>query len=156
VIILSVRDSQEEKVGALDLGADDYVTKPFGIEELLARMRAVQRRKKGDEPGPAVLRFGPLELDLAREQVQLDGEPLRLTPIEYKLLTTMATNAGKLLTHRFLLQRVWGPSYGTESHYLRVFIRQLRRKLGDDPSKPRYIVTEAGLGYRWKPEPERE
>ena len=156
VIILSVRDSQEEKVGALDLGADDYLTKPFGIEELLARMRAVQRRTKTDDAPPPSLRFGPLEIDLAREQVQLDGEPLRVTPIEYKLLTTMAANAGKLLTHRFLLQRVWGPSYGSESHYLRVFIRQLRRKLHDDPGKPQYIVTEAGLGYRWKPEPERE
>jgi len=156
VIILSVRDTQEEKVGALDLGADDYITKPFGIEELLARMRAVQRRAKGDDAPPAVLHFGPLEVDLAREQVQLDGSPLRLTPIEYKLLTTMATNAGKLLTHRYLLQRVWGPSYGTESHYLRVFMRQLRQKLGDDPNRPRYIVTEPGLGYRWKAEPERE
>ncbi len=155
VIILSVRDSQEEKVGALDLGADDYVTKPFGIEELLARMRAVKRRSKTDDT-PAVLTFGPLEVDLAREQVQLDGSPLKLTPIEYKLLTTMATNAGKLLTHRYLLQRVWGPSYGTESHYRRVFMRQLRQKLGDNPNRPRYIVTEPGLGYRWKAEPERE
>jgi len=156
VIILSVRDTQEEKVGALDLGADDYLTKPFGIEELLARMRAVQRRTKADDAPAAVMRFGPLDIDLAREQVRLDGEPLRLTPIEYKLLTTMASNAGKLLTHRYLLQKVWGPSYGTESHYLRVFMRQLRKKLTDDPSKPRYIVTEPGLGYRWKPEPERE
>jgi two-component system KDP operon response regulator KdpE len=155
VIILSVRDSQEEKVHALDLGADDYVTKPFGIEELLARMRAVQRRKGTEEAPAAVLRFGPLEVDLAREQVQLHDAPLKLTPIEYKLLTTMSTNAGKLLTHRFLLQKVWGPSYGTESHYLRVFMRQLRRKLGDNPNKPTYIVTEPGLGYRWKAEPER-
>jgi len=156
VIILSVRDSQDEKVGALDLGADDYVTKPFGIEELLARMRAVQRRKGAEELAPAVMTFGPLEVDLAREQVQLDGAPLKLTPIEYKLLTTMATNAGKLLTHRFLLQKVWGPSYGTESHYLRVFMRQLRQKLGDNPNKPSYIVTEPGLGYRWKAEPDRD
>jgi two-component system KDP operon response regulator KdpE len=156
VIILSVRDSQEEKVGALDLGADDYLTKPFGIEELLARMRAVQRRTRPDDGAAGTLRFGALTLDLVREQVQLDGAPLRLTPIEYKLLTTMAANAGKLLTHRFLLQKVWGPSYGTESHYLRVFIRQLRRKLADDPSRPTYIVTEPGLGYRWKAEPERE
>jgi two-component system KDP operon response regulator KdpE len=156
VIVLSVRDSQGEKVGALDLGADDYVTKPFGIEELLARMRAVQRRKTTEDAPPAVLTFGPHELDHAREQVQLHGTPLRLTPIEYKLLTTMATNAGKLLTHRFLLQKVWGPSYGTESHYLRVFMRQLRKKLGDDPNRPTYIVTEPGLGYSWKAEPERE
>jgi len=156
VIVLSVRDGQEQKVGAFDLGADDYVTKPFGIEELLARMRALQRRTRSDDATSPVLRFGPLQVDFARELVELNGEPLRLTPIEYKLLTTMASNAGKLLTHRFLLQRVWGPSYGTESHYLRVFMRQLRRKLGDDPSKPRYIVTEPGLGYRWKAEPERE
>jgi two-component system KDP operon response regulator KdpE len=156
VIILSVRDTQEEKVGALDLGADDFVTKPFGIEELLARMRALRRRTKADDATPPLLRFGSLEVDLAREQVRLDGEPVRFTPIEYKLLAAMASNPGKLLTHRWLLQRVWGPSYGTESHYLRVFIRQLRIKLGDDPGKPRYIVTEAGLGYRWKPEPDRE
>lgn len=156
VIILSVRDTQEEKVGALDLGADDFVTKPFGIEELLARMRALRRRTRTDDAQPGVLRFGPLEVDLAREQVRLDGEPVRFTPIEYKLLAAMASNPGKLLTHRWLLQRVWGPSYGTESHYLRVFIRQLRLKLSDDPGRPRFIVTEPGLGYRWKPEPDRE
>jgi two-component system KDP operon response regulator KdpE len=156
VIILSVRDTQEEKVGALDLGADDFVTKPFGIEELLARMRALRRRTRTDDAQPGVLRFGSLEVDLAREQVRLDGEPVRFTPIEYKLLAAMASNPGKLLTHRWLLQRVWGPSYGTESHYLRVFIRQLRLKLSDDPGRPRFIVTEPGLGYRWKPEPDRE
>lgn len=154
VIILSVRDSQEDKVIALDLGADDYVTKPFGIEELLARMRAVERRVRGEEELPSVLRFGTLEVDLARDLVTLDGVPLRLTPIEYKLLNTLTTNPGKLLTHRWLLKRVWGPGYGTESHYLRVFVRQLRQKLQDDPGRPRYIVTEPGLGYRWKPEPD--
>jgi two-component system KDP operon response regulator KdpE len=155
VIILSVREAQEDKVVALDLGADDYVTKPFGIEELLARMRAVERRSRGDEEeSTALLRFGRLEIDLGRNLVKLDGEQLRLTPIELKLLSTMAANPGKLLTHRWLLQRVWGPGYGSESHYLRVFIRQLRQKLGDDPSKPRYILTEPGLGYRWKADPE--
>jgi two-component system KDP operon response regulator KdpE len=155
VIILSVRDAQEDKVVALDLGADDYVTKPFGIEELLARMRAVERRSRGEDEPSAVLRFGELEIDLGRDLVKLDGEPMRLTPIEYKLLSALASNPGKLLTHRWLLQRVWGPGYGSESHYLRVFIRQLRQKLGDDPAHPRYVVTEPGLGYRWKPEPER-
>jgi two-component system KDP operon response regulator KdpE len=156
VIVLTVRDSQEDKVGALDLGADDYITKPFGIEELLARMRAVERRARSDDDVPPVLRFGELEIDLGRDLVTVAGEPIRLTPIEYKLLNAMASNPGKLLTHRWLLQKVWGPGYGSESHYLRVFIRQLRQKLGDDPGKPRYIVTEPGLGYRWKPEPERD
>jgi len=155
VIILSVRDGQEDKVVALDLGADDYVTKPFGIEELLARMRAVERRSRGEDELSAILRFGELEIDLGRDLVRRDGEPMRLTPIEYKLLSALATNPGKLLTHRWLLQRVWGPGYGSESHYLRVFIRQLRQKLRDDPAHPRYIVTEPGLGYRWKPEPEQ-
>jgi two-component system KDP operon response regulator KdpE len=156
VIILSVRDSQEDKVVALDLGADDYVTKPFGIEELLARMRAVERRARSDDELTRVLRFGSLEIDLGLDLVTLNGEQLRLTPLEYKLLSTMATNPGKLLTHRVLLQRVWGPGYGSESHYLRVFIRQLRQKLDDDATRPRYIVTEPGLGYRWKPEPDRD
>jgi two-component system KDP operon response regulator KdpE len=156
VIILSVRDAQEDKVVALDLGADDYVTKPFGIEELLARMRAVERRARSDDELMRVLRFGSLEIDLGLDLVTMNGEQLRLTPLEYKLLSAMATNPGKLLTHRFLLQRVWGPGYGSESHYLRVFIRQLRQKLDDDASRPRYIVTEPGLGYRWKLEPDRD
>lgn len=155
VIILSVRESQEDKVRALDLGADDYVTKPFAMDELLARMRAVARRARTDA-APPVLRFGELELDLGRELVTIGGEAIRLTPIEHKLLNALASNPGKLLTHRWLLQKVWGPGYGTESHYLRVFIRQLRQKLGDDPGKARYIVTEPGLGYRWRPEPTRD
>jgi two-component system KDP operon response regulator KdpE len=151
--VLSVRDSQAEKVAAFDLGADDYVTKPFGIEELLARMRAVGRRARPDGDGQPVLRFGELEIDLGRDLVKLGREVLRLTPIEYKLLGAMASNPGKLLTHRWLLQRVWGPGYGNESQYLRVFIRQLRQKLQDEPGKPKYILTEPGLGYRWKAEP---
>ncbi len=154
VIVLSVRDRQEDRVGALDLGADDYLTKPFGIEELLARMRAVERRTRNDGELPAVLRFADLEIDLSKDLVKLNSEPLKLTPIEYKLLNAMASYPGKLLTHRWLLQRVWGPGYGSESHYLRVFVRQLRQKLNDDPSRPRFILTEPGLGYRWKPEPD--
>jgi two-component system, OmpR family, KDP operon response regulator KdpE len=155
IIVLSVRENQDQKVAALDSGADDFVTKPFAMEELLARMRAVGRRAT-TEPPLAVHRFGELELDLAREAVKIEGELLHLTPTEYRLLEAMATHPGKLLTHAWLLQKVWGPSYAKESHYLRVYIRQLRRKLGDDPGRPRFIVTESGLGYRWKPEPDDE
>jgi two-component system KDP operon response regulator KdpE len=152
IIVLSVRESQAEKVEALDAGADDYVVKPFAMGELLARMRAVRRRSISDRQ-PPVLRFDDLEIDLARRFVRRGAEPVHLTGTEYRLLEAMATHPGKLLTHRWLLQTIWGPAYGTESHYLRVFVRQLRRKLGDDPADPRFIITEAGLGYRWKPEP---
>jgi two-component system, OmpR family, KDP operon response regulator KdpE len=155
IIVLSVRDSQEQKVTALDSGADDHVSKPFEMEELLARMRAV-RRRSSSEPPRAVLRFGQLEVDLEREAVKLESELVHLTPTEYRMLEAMATHPGKLLTHTWLLQKVWGPSYAQESHYLRVYIRQLRRKLRDDPARPRFILTESGLGYRWKPEPEDE
>ncbi|MGH2700008.1 MAG: response regulator [Actinomycetota bacterium] len=153
VIIISVRDSQEEKVAALDAGADDFITKPFGMKELLARMRAVRRRAVDDGELDPVLRFEGLEVDLFKKLVKLEGEPVHLTPTEYRLLESMATNPGKLLTHTWLLQKVWGPGYGTESHYLRLYVRQLRRKLADSPSAPRWITTEPGLGYRWLPEP---
>lgn len=153
IIVLSVRGGQDDKVAALDAGADDHVTKPFAMEELLARMRAVRRRST-TEPPRAVLRFGQLEVDLERQAVRVDGELLHFTPTEYRLLEAMATHPGKLLTHTWLLQRVWGPGYAKESHYLRVYIRQLRRKLADDPARPRFIITEPGLGYRWKPEAE--
>ncbi|HXF57540.1 MAG TPA: response regulator transcription factor [Actinomycetota bacterium] len=153
IIVLSVREGQEEKVAALDAGADDYVTKPFGMPELLARMRAV-RRRAASEDGPPVLRFGELQVDLGRQLVRLGGRDLHLTPKEYRLLEAFVTNPGKLLTHRWLLQRVWGPAYTSEAHYLRVFVRQLRSKLGDDPARPRFVVTEPGLGYRWRPDPE--
>jgi two-component system KDP operon response regulator KdpE len=153
IIVLTVRESQDQKVAALDAGADDYVIKPFAMEELLARMRAVRRRVT-PESSRAVLRFGELEVDLARQAVKLAGELVHLTPIEYRLLEAMTTQPGKLLTHAWLLQTVWGPGYAKESHYLRVYIQQLRRKLGDDPGRPRFILTESGLGYRWKPEPD--
>jgi two-component system, OmpR family, KDP operon response regulator KdpE len=153
IIVLTVRESQQQKVAALDAGADDYVIKPFAMEELLARMRAVRRRATL-ESSRSVLRFGDLEVDLARQAVKLGGELVHFTPIEYRLLEAMTTHPGKLLTHGWLLQTVWGPGYAKESHYLRVYIQQLRRKLGDDPGRPRFILTESGLGYRWKPEPD--
>jgi DNA-binding response OmpR family regulator len=153
IIVLSVLDGQQDKVHAFETGADDYVTKPFGMPELLARMRAVRRRSEG-ERRPPVVRFGDLEVDLARQLVRVDDLVIHLTPTEYRLLEAFVTNPGKLLTHRWLLQKAWGPGYATENQYLRVFIRQLRNKLTDDPARPRFIVTEAGLGYRWKPDPD--
>ena len=150
VIVLSVRDQQSDKVAALDAGADDYVAKPFGMEEVLARLRATLRRSNPEEPAQALMRFaGDLEVDLARRLVKREERPVHLTPTEYGLLEAMVANPGKLLTHQWLLRKVWGRGYGEESHYLRVYIRALRRKLGDDASAPRYITTEPGVGYRW-------
>lgn len=149
VIVLSVRDRQDDKVAALDAGADDYVTKPFGMEELLARLRATLRRAQPDEPAPAVQRFGDLEVDLARRLVRLGGRVVHLTKTEYELLEAFVTHPGKLLTHRWLLQRVWGRGYGEEREYLRVYVRALRKKLGDDAAAPALILTEPGVGYRW-------
>jgi two-component system KDP operon response regulator KdpE len=149
VIVLSVRDASSAKVAALDAGADDYLNKPFSMEELLARMRATLRRVKPSDPAPSVLRFGDLEVDLERTLVRLGGDPVRLTPTEYALLQEFVTNPGKLLTHGWLLRRVWGHGYGEESHYLRIYVRQLRRKIGDEAGSPNYIATEPGMGYRW-------
>ena len=156
VLVLSVREAQDDKIAALDAGADDFVTKPFDTGELLARMRALERRSGGTDRGGEhhVLRYGALELDLARQLVRLDGEQVKLSATEYRLLEAMATNPGKLLTHRWLLGRVWGPAYGDATHYVRIYVQYVRRKLGDDPGRPTYIVTEPGLGYRWKPEPD--
>jgi two-component system, OmpR family, KDP operon response regulator KdpE len=158
VLVLSVREAQDDKIAALDAGADDFVTKPFDMGELLARMRALERRTGGPDRGTEqpVLRYGNLEIDLARQLVRLDGEQVKLSATEYRLIEAMATNPGKLLTHRWLLHRVWGPGYGNEIHYVRIYVQYVRRKLGDDPGRPVYIVTEPGLGYRWKPEPETE
>lgn len=153
IIVLSVLDGQHDKVDAFEAGADDYVTKPFGMPELLARMRAVRRRSEAERRAP-VVRFDDLDVDLGRQLVRMTGQDLHLTPTEYRLLEAFVTNPGKLLTHHWLLRKVWGPGYATENQYLRVFIRQLRSKLADDPARPRFIVTEAGLGYRWKPDPD--
>jgi len=149
VIILSVREGQHDKVAALDAGADDYVTKPFAMEELLARARVALRRYRPEEPSPPVLVYGDLHVDLARRLVTRGGETLHLTPTEYGLLEALVANAGKLLTHQWLLRKVWGQGYGTETTYLRTYIRALRKKLGDDASAPALIVTEPGVGYRW-------
>jgi two-component system KDP operon response regulator KdpE len=154
VIVLSVRDRQDDKIGALDAGADDYVTKPFGLGELLARIRAAQRRSSRASDTAPVLAFGGLVVDLERRRVGIDGEDVHLTPTEYRLLEALVRHPGKLLTQRWLLQTVWGGAYGDEANYLRVYVRQLRQKLGDRADAPRFILTEPGVGYRWLPDPD--
>jgi two-component system KDP operon response regulator KdpE len=150
VVVLSARDARDDKIRALDAGADDYVNKPFAMDELLARIRATLRRVKPVASTSPVLRFGELEIDLERTQVRRNGEPLRLTPTEWSLLEAFVTNPGKLLTHQWILRTVWGAGYTMDQgHYLRIFVRQLRQKIGDDVANPRYVATERGMGYRW-------
>jgi two-component system KDP operon response regulator KdpE len=153
VIILTVADAQVEKVAALDLGADDYVTKPFAMDELAARMRAALRRSVGAQPPQPALRFGDLEIDLGRQLVRRGAAAVHLTPTEYRLLEVMATNPGKLLTHRWLVSKVWASAYASESQNLRFYVRQLRKKLEEEPSRPRLILTEPSVGYRWSADP---
>ena len=148
VIVLSARAQETDKVAALDAGADDYVTKPFGVGELLARLRVALRRTTRNEEGSQVFELGPLKVDLAARRVQLAGSEVHLTPIEYRLLTVLVKHAGKVLTHRQLLKEVWGPSHIEHSHYLRIYMAQLRKKLEEDPAQPRFLLTEAGVGYR--------
>jgi two-component system KDP operon response regulator KdpE len=149
VVVLTARDRQQDKIEALDAGADDYVTKPFDVEELLARVRAVLRRAPNASTAPALVETDGLTIDLVRRQVRRDDEVVHLTKTELALLEQLATQPGKLLTHEYLLRQVWGRGYGRESNYLRVYVGQLRRKLGDDATNPRLIVTEPGIGYRW-------
>ena len=151
IIVLSVRDQEQDKIAALDAGADDYLTKPFGIGELLARMRAALRRAAAPA-GEPVFTAGELAVDLARRRVTVAGHDVQLTPTEFDLLRVLAVNAGKVLTHHQVLRQVWGAGYEAESHMLRVNIHNLRRKLEPDPSRPVYIVTEPGVGYRLRTE----
>ena len=150
IIVLTARVREGEKIGALDAGADDYVTKPFSMPELLARMRAAlrhgARRETGDDMD--TVESGPIRIDMARRRVFLSGIPVPLTRIEYRLLSTLARHVGRVLTHEFLLREVWGPAYTTQHHYLRVYMAQLRHKLEPDPGRPRVLLTETGVGYR--------
>lgn len=147
VIILSVRDSDRDKVVALDAGADDYLVKPFSVDELLARLRVAQRHTQSESEAEVFL-AGNLCVDLTRRLVTVKGEPVKLTPTEYALLRLMIQHMGKVLTHQQILRAVWGPEYVNETHYLRVYFAQLRQKLEDDPALPKYILTEPGVGYR--------
>jgi two-component system KDP operon response regulator KdpE len=149
IIVISAREQEGDKVRALDAGADDYLTKPFGLDELLARMRVALRH--AEQTGAAedpVLDLGPLRMDLARRQVTIEGRELRLTPIEYRILSLLARNAGKVLTHSQILREVWGPGHTQQTHYLRVYVAQLRRKLQADIARPHLLTTEPGVGYR--------
>jgi two-component system KDP operon response regulator KdpE len=150
ILVLSGRQNENDKVRALDLGADDYLTKPFSREELLARVRALLRRSRQGTVTVSVLQDDRLQIDFGKRLVTIDGQQVRLTPIEYGLLEQLASNPGKLMTHAMLLHRVWGPEYRDELDYLRVFVRRLRRKIEPDPEVPYYILTEPRVGYRFR------
>ena len=147
ILILTARDQEKEKIDALDAGADDYITKPFSMGELLARMRVSVRRSAhvGEDP---VIQCCDLSIDLAQRRVTVDAQEIKLTPTEYDIIKILAQNAGKVLTHRQLLKAVWGDTYSDDTHYIRVYIGQLRRKIEPNPTQPRYIITESGVGYR--------
>ncbi|MFE6510911.1 response regulator [Nocardioides sp. NPDC057767] len=152
VVVLSARQHGDDKVEALDLGADDYVTKPFAMNELMARLRAAVRRSQESAPSTATtLSVGDLEIDFARKRVHKAGSDVRLTPTEWSFLELLARNVGRLVPREQILKEVWGPAYAKETHYLRVYAAQLRRKLEDDPSHPRFLVTTAGVGYTLEP-----
>ena len=150
IIVLSVKETERDKVQALDLGADDYVSKPFGINEVLARIRVALRHSAQVDSGTQpVFTSGPLSVDFAQRQVMLDGHEVKLTPTEYNLLKVFIKNRGKIMTRQMLLSQVWGTGYGAESHYLHVYVGQLRRKIEPDPAHPRFILTISGVGYRF-------
>ncbi len=152
IVVLSAREQEKQKVEALDAGADDYVTKPFGVGELLARIRTALRHANRLASESSVVSMGDLRVDLAARLVFRADQQVHLTPLEYKLLVTLLKHSGKVLTHRFLLREVWGPQDSQETHYLRVFVASLRRKLEADSARPRYILTEPGVGYRFAAE----
>lgn len=150
IIVLSVKDTEHDKVQAFDLGADDYVPKPFGMNEVLARLRAALRHSAQVGSGTeAIFTAGPLRVDFAQRLVQVDGQEVKLTPTEYDLLKALIKNSGKIMTRQMLLSQVWGTGYGAESHYLHVYVGQLRRKIEPDPAHPRFILTISGVGYRF-------
>jgi len=154
LIVLSVRSNEAEKVRLLERGADDYVVKPFGMAELLARAHAAMRRYVRVSTGEPVVRIGPLTIDLAARIVTIDGERVMLTPKEYRLLQLLAQHAGNVVTHQFLLKEIWGSPHLHDTHYLRIFMRKLRQKIEADPTQPRILLTELGIGYRLvAPEP---
>jgi two-component system KDP operon response regulator KdpE len=152
IIVISARGKEEDKIQALDAGADDYLTKPFGVGELLARIRVALRHAARGESGSTQLAFGDVSLDLVRRQVLVKGEEVHLTPIEYKLLAALVKHAGRVITHRQLLREVWGPNSSDQTQYLRVYMGQLRHKLEENPSRPVYLLTEPGVGYRLRDE----
>lgn len=149
IIVISARDIESEKIEALELGADDYLTKPFSIGELIARIKALARRvREKDESQENEIKIGKLIINLTNKTLTVDSKPLKLTKKEFELLALFAKNRGKILTHTFVLENIWGRGYGKETHYLRVFMAQLRKKIEENPSMPQYIVTESGMGYR--------
>jgi len=150
ILILSARSTENDKIVALDAGADDYLTKPFGVGELLARVRALLRRQGKSSEGSPVVSFGDIQADLSKRVVSRSGEPVHLTQIEYRLLALLMANPGKVLTHRHLLREVWGPSFVESNHYLRIYVGHLRQKLEADPAQPKHLLTETGVGYRFQ------
>jgi two-component system KDP operon response regulator KdpE len=150
VLVLSARVDEQDKIAALDAGADDYLTKPFGVGELIARLRVLLRRHaKRGEDGGSVISFGDVQVDLARRLVSRNGEPVHLTPLEYRLLAVLLGRRGTVMTHRELLREVWGPAHSDSSHYLRIYMGHLRHKLERDPARPEHLLTEVGVGYRF-------